>query len=144
MATLSRSQIVPYSAQQMFDLVNDVEQYPQFLPWCSQVKILEHSAAIMKARVSVGKPGLSHAFITQNTLYPHEKIEMQLVEGPFRFLEGIWQFQDQGEGMSQVALNLAFEFNNPLLALSLGTLINPAFSTLVQMFTLRAQVVYGK
>jgi ribosome-associated toxin RatA of RatAB toxin-antitoxin module len=144
MATLLRTAFVPYSAQQMFDLVNDIEKYPAFLPWCSGVTIFEQAEKELKARVTVGKSGFTQTFATQNNLIPHERIEMRLLEGPFRFLEGVWKFQDAPEKGSQITLNLAFEFNNPLLSFSVGSLIHPVAGTLVQVFTQRAHVLYGK
>ena len=92
MPTIQRSALVPHSAQKMFDLVNDVESYPQFLPWCSGAATLESSEQQYTARVEMKKGPLSQHFTTRNVLTPGTQINMSLVDGPFKKLQGQWQF----------------------------------------------------
>ncbi len=127
----------------MFDLVNDVEQYPQFLPWCANAHIASQSQAHMEATVHIAKGLWRKAFTTLNSLVPYESIEMRLRQGPFRHLEGIWQFQSFPTGC-QVSFKLSFEFSNPLLAITLGPVFNQVAQSLVSAFTNRAHKVYVK
>ncbi len=141
MTIIQRSAFVPYSAKQMFDLVNDVEQYPQFLPWCANAHIVSQSPDDMEATVHIAKGLWRKAFTTLNRLVPNERIEMRLRQGPFLHLEGTWQFQSLPTGC-QVSFKLAFEFSNPLLAITLGPVFNQVAQSLVSAFTHRAIQVY--
>ncbi len=138
---IQRSAFVPYSAKQMFDLVNDVEQYPQFLPWCANAHIASQTEDQMEATVHIAKGLWRKAFTTLNNLVPHERIEMKLRQGPFRHLEGVWQFQHISTGCN-VSFKLSFEFSNPLLAITLGPVFNQVAQSLVSAFTQRAHQVY--
>src|SRR5690606_21261186 len=90
---IQRSALLPYPAQALYDLVNDVASYPEFLPWCSASEVLESSEAQMRASLTVAKGGISQRFITRNQLVPGESIVMELEQGPFRQLHGIWHFK---------------------------------------------------
>jgi ribosome-associated toxin RatA of RatAB toxin-antitoxin module len=94
---IQRSALLPYPAQLLYDLVNDVARYPEFLPWCSAAEVLESSPEFMRASVGVAKGGLSQHFVTRNTLVPGQSIEMNLEEGPFTQLHGIWVFKALNE-----------------------------------------------
>lgn len=89
---IQRSALLPYPAQALYDLVNDVASYPQFLPWCSSAEVLESSETHMRASLNIAKGGLSQRFVTRNTLVPGQSIEMNLEEGPFNQLHGVWVF----------------------------------------------------
>ena len=143
MTTIYRTAIVPFSVQQMYDLVNDIEQYPHFLPWCADAQIASQSQDHMEATVHIAKGPWRKVFTTINRLVPHERIEMRLRQGPFRHLEGEWQFQTSAQG-STVSFKLSFEFSNPLLAITLGPVFNQVAQSLVQAFTQRARQVYVK
>ncbi|ADP09786.1 type II toxin-antitoxin system RatA family toxin [Erwinia pyrifoliae] len=143
MSQISRSALVPFSAEQMFRLVNDVDSYPQFLPGCVGSRILEASPAQMTAAVDVSKAGISKTFVTRNTLTDNQSIDMQLVDGPFRKLSGGWRFTALSEEACKVELNLDFEFTNMLVELAFGRVFKELASSMVQAFTQRAKEVYS-
>ncbi len=143
MAQISRSALVPFSADQMYQIVNDVNAYPQFLPGCTGSRILESSAAQMVASVDVAKAGISKTFTTRNQLTEGQRIDMQLVDGPFRKFAGGWQFMALSDDACKVELNLDFEFSNMLIELAFGRVFKELANSMVQAFTSRAKEVYG-
>jgi ribosome-associated toxin RatA of RatAB toxin-antitoxin module len=145
MATrIQRSAIVPYGPRQMFDLVNDVEAYPEFVPYCRSAHVLEVRGDAVKATIELAKGALHKSFTTINQLQAPESIRLQLVEGPFRRLHGTWNFDKAQERGTRIALDLEFEFSNRLIALALGPVFNQLANTLVDAFVRRAHQVYGR
>ena len=142
MTTISRSAIVPYSTEQMYVLVNDINSYPQFLPWCRETAILSQSPDEVTARVTISRGGLNKSFTTRNRLLRNKMIEMRLIQGPLHHLEGFWRFQALGDSASKVSLDINFEFSNRILSKMMGPLFNHITITLVDAFTKRAQQVY--
>ncbi len=142
MATVYRSALVAFSAQQMFDLVNQVNCYPEFLPDCGDAKIIEQTDSGMTASVKIAKAGMSHWFTTKNNFEQPHTIELSLVDGPFKQLTGAWQFTELSEQACKVELKLNFEFSNRLVALAFGPVFNRIANNLVQAFCQRAKVVY--
>lgn len=142
MPQISRSALVPFSAQKMFELVNDVESYPAFLPGCSGTKILESSDEHMMASVDVSKAGIKKTFVTRNQLIGVNKIDMQLVEGPFRRLVGGWHFTELDAEACKVELKLDFEFTNGLVEAAFGKVFRDLTNNMVNAFTQRAREVY--
>jgi ribosome-associated toxin RatA of RatAB toxin-antitoxin module len=140
---VDRQALVPYSPQQMFDLVEDVVSYPQFMPWCRAAKVIERKPDEVTATLNVHKGALRTRFTTRNTLEPPHKIHLALVEGPFRSLEGQWQFEPIADRGSRVKLKLAFAFANPLNAWLLEPVFEHTCSSLVDAFVKRARAVYG-
>ncbi|CAD5106373.1 type II toxin-antitoxin system RatA family toxin [Zestomonas carbonaria] len=140
---IQRSALLPYPAQALFDLVNDVSRYPEFLPWCSASEILEVSENHMLARLMVAKGGISQQFVTRNLLVPGQRIEMNLAEGPFKELHGIWQFKALTDKACKISLDLSFDYSGPLVKASLGPLFNQAANTMVDAFCLRAKQLFG-
>ncbi|WP_414827710.1 type II toxin-antitoxin system RatA family toxin [Alteromonas sp. H39] len=143
MPSIQRSALVAHSAQAMFDLVNDVESYPDFLPGCQDSKVLENTAEEMKASLLVAKAGIKQWFTTHNTLYPASRIDMQLVEGPFKRLTGGWTFSALSEEACKIELNLEFEFSNKLAEMAFGKVFNALAASMVNAFTERARSVYS-
>ena len=143
MPTISRSALVPYSAEKMFNLVNDVLAYPQFLPGCVGSQIIDTSESTMTAKVDVSKAGIQKSFVTKNQLVDQNRIDMCLVKGPFRKLEGGWVFTSLDENACKVELNLNFEFSSKLIELAFGKIFRDLTGNMVQAFTLRAKDVYG-
>jgi len=133
---------VPYSASQMYALVNDIESYADFLPWCSQATILEQTGDEIKARLNIAYGSLNKSFTTLNKLTPNVKMEMQLVDGPFKQLHGEWLFTQLGEDGSKVSLALEFEFINNLISMTMGPVFSQIANTLVDSFSERAHKVY--
>ena len=140
---IQRSALLPYPAQALFDLVNDVRAYPQFLPWCAVGEVLEQSDEHMLAALTVAKGSVSQRFLTKNTLNPGRGIEMRLREGPFTDLHGIWEFKPLGEKACKISLDLTFEYAGPLVKATLGPLFTQAANTLVDAFCQRANQLHG-
>ncbi|ACT08119.1 cyclase/dehydrase [Dickeya chrysanthemi Ech1591] len=142
MPKISRSALVPFSAEQMYKLVNDVSSYPAFLPGCTGSRVLSSSENEMTAAVDVSKAGISKTFTTRNTLIDNQCILMQLVDGPFRQLRGDWRFTPLSDDACKVELNLDFEFKNALIELAFGKIFKELANNMVQAFTQRAKEVY--
>jgi len=140
---IQRSALLPYPAKALYDLVNDVSRYSEFLPWCSGTTVLEHSETSMRARVEVAKGGLSQHFVTRNTLTPGQIIEMNLEEGPFSQLHGVWTFKALNEKACKISLDLSFDYSGSIVRATLGPLFNQAANTLVDAFCQRAKELYG-
>ncbi|MHA6495356.1 type II toxin-antitoxin system RatA family toxin [Pseudomonas borbori] len=140
---IQRSALLPYPAQALFELVNDVASYPEFLPWCSASEVLEASATHMRASLEVAKAGFSQRFVTSNTLVPGQSIELNLEEGPFTQLHGQWQFKPLTDKACKISLDLTFDYAGPLVRATLGPLFNQAANTLVDAFCQRAKHLYG-
>ncbi|MWV11700.1 type II toxin-antitoxin system RatA family toxin [Pseudomonas sp. R-28-1W-6] len=138
-----RSALLPYPAQALYDLVNDVASYPQFLPWCSASEVLAVSEVEMRASLTVAKGSLSQRFMTRNRLVPGQSIEMQLEEGPFSQLQGVWEFKALGDKACKISLDLTFDYAGPLVKATLGPLFNQAANTLVDAFCQRAKQLHG-
>lgn len=133
---------MPYSAQIMFEIVNDVAAYPEFLPWCADTRIQAQTDASMEASILMKKAGVNHWFTTKNTIVKNKSIKMTLLNGPFKQLDGEWKFIEFEPSASKIELDLSFEFS-----LGLGTtLIAPIFTqianSLVDSFCKRAQNLY--
>lgn len=139
MPTIQRSALVAKSARSMFDLVNDVEAYPEFLPGCADARILEKSQDGMKASLLVAKAGIKQWFTTHNHLVEGERIDMQLVDGPFKRLSGGWRFFSLSESACKIELNLEFEFSNKLAEMAFGKVFQSLTSNMVAAFTERAK-----
>lgn len=144
MHTLKRNALVPYSARQMFELVNAIEDYPRFLPWCHRSQIVSRTEDEIIATLDISWKGIHKSFSTRNKLYPYHKIEISLVEGPMQKLDGIWEFQALDEHACKIMLDLEFEFTGRFI----DRLFQPVFQhiadTLVDAFCKRAQELYGQ
>jgi len=127
----------------MFVLVDDVEAYPEFLPWCNDAEVRNRTDNIVEATLELHKGSLSNHFTTRNTRREFETIELELIGGPFRQLQGGWQFTEIGEEGCKVALELEFEFENKLIDMMFGAFFEDTCNSLVDAFTKRAQVVFG-
>ena len=110
MIEIRRSALVRWSPVQMFDLVNDVEAYPKRFAWCAGAAVMERSEQITVARLDLKFAGMRHSFTTRNTVDPPQRLQMSLVEGPFRSLEGVWEFVALGDAGCKVALALDFDY----------------------------------
>lgn len=144
MATVNRSALVRHTPKQMFDLVNDFEHYPEFLPGCRRSRLIERDEAHLIGEMTLGRAGIEHSFTTRNDLFEPERIELSLVKGPFKRLKGRWQFTPMGEGSCRVSLELEFEFANRLLGMAFGKLFQQVTGQLVDAFTRRADQIYGR
>lgn len=139
---IERSALVNYSAEQMYDLVNDIEAYPQFMEGCVGAKILARGDDWLEARLDLSKAGVTQSFVTRNQLYPPLKMTMSLVDGPFNYLRGGWQFTPLGEAASKVSFHLEFEMKSRLLGLAVARLFESVSSKQVDALCARARTVY--
>lgn len=143
MTVIRRESLVPYSAASIYDLVNDVARYPDFLPWCAATHIQYQSNEEMKASITVSKGGIEKSFTTHNTLVPHSLIELRLVNGPFSVFHGRWQFQALAEQACKITFELSFEFKKSLMSYAFKKMFEPAANSMMQAFVDRAKHIYG-
>jgi ribosome-associated toxin RatA of RatAB toxin-antitoxin module len=142
MAIISRQKIVPYTPAQMYQLVNDIEHYPAFVPWCHSAKVHHRSEDEVEASLCFARGGLSKSFTTRNYLQHDKMIEVHLVSGPFKHLHGFWRFIPETNGHCKVAYDMEFEIAGRLLSLAFGPLFQQASNRLVDAFCQRAEQVY--
>ena len=143
MPQISRTALVPYSAEQMYTLVNDVNAYPDFLPGCTGSRVLESGPTQMTAAVDVSKAGISKTFTTRNILTSNQSILMHLVDGPFKKLIGGWKFIPLSQDACKIEFHLDFEFTNKLIEMAFGRVFKELALNMVQAFTMRAREVYS-
>ena len=144
MKTVEKSVLICFTAQEMFDLVVDVASYPQFLPWCDQTQIVESHENGMTARIGMAFGGLHKSFTTANSHLPGRQVQLDLVDGPFKQLNGVWNFIPLGQEQAcRVELKLSYSFDSMF-----GALVGPVFdkiaTTLVDAFVKRAEAVYPR
>lgn len=142
MPQVNRSALVMFSAKQMYDLVNDVSDYPQFLPGCVGARVVSFDSNVMVASVDVSKAGIKKTFTTRNTLLENQRVDMQLVDGPFKLLQGGWSFLALDDNACKVSLDLEFEFDNKLAELAFGKIFKELAGNMVTAFSERAKRVY--
>lgn len=136
---------VPYSAAEMFALVADVERYPDFIPWCVALRVVERAERILLADMVVAYRVFRERFRSRVTLDPAAgRIAAEYVDGPFRTLRNEWTFRDRVEGGSAIEFLIDFEFRNFLLQATAQTVFDKAFSRMADAFVARAQAVYGE
>jgi ribosome-associated toxin RatA of RatAB toxin-antitoxin module len=140
---ISRTALIPYSAKQMYALVEDVVTYPEFLPWCTGATLHSKDMDTIEASLELQKSGVTKSFRTRNTLRPDESMGIELVGGPFRHLFGEWRFEQLGDDGSKVSLNLEFEFENRVTDTIFGRYFEDTCNSLIDSFTERAHSMYG-
>ena len=142
MTKVSRSALVPYSAESMFCLVNDVASYPQFMDGCQSVEIIEHTEQLMVASLCLKKAGIEVNLTTENQLVPGLSIEMSLQDGPFSSCKGLWQFKALSDSASKLSLDLEFEFKRRGLGSVAAGMFSGVANNLVDALCRRADEVY--
>lgn len=143
MTKVDRSALVLHSDREMFDLVNDVRRYPEFLPWCTGAEVLSQSDEEMVARVDVAKGGFKYSFTTRNRLEVPQTIRMELVDGPFSALSGSWIFTALSDEACKVNLVLDFDFAGKLAGLAMGKVFSQIAVAMVDAFCSQADRRYG-
>ena len=143
MYTVARSAWVLHSAEDMYALVNDVESYALFLPWCGGAKALERSEREMVAEVRIAYRGIGKSFTTRNHLEPFEKISMTLLDGPFSALSGCWAFKPLRRGACKISLDLRFDFSDAMTGGVVGPVFKHIADSMVESFVRRADQIYG-
>jgi ribosome-associated toxin RatA of RatAB toxin-antitoxin module len=141
MKRITRSAIVECGAQTFYELVEDVESYPEFLPWCVAATVVERSEGRTVATLTLGAKGLRQSFTTENRNLPGSSIEMRLVEGPFRHLAGAWRFTPLDSEATKVEFSLEYEFSSRVIAAALGPVFAHIADSTVEAFTRRAQAL---
>ncbi len=148
MKHVKRSVLLWYSTREMYDLVTDIERYPEFLPWCSRAELLERSSEGVTARLSMAYAGVRHAFTTRNEHLAGESVLMKLVDGPFSLLDGVWAFKPiASAGADRAACRVELDLRYAFSSRALEAVVSPVFdrvaNTLVDSFVGRAEQVYG-
>lgn len=143
MSKHSERRPLPYTPEQLFDLVADIERYPEFLPWCVAARIRSRSESEVKADLAIGFKVYRERFTSIVTLEPPERIIVRYSEGPFRYLENRWRFEAQPEGGCMVDFYVDFEFKSKLLQHLIEMLFNEAVRRMVAAFEGRARQLYG-
>ena len=144
MALVEKSVLIEYSATQMYALVENVAAYPEFLPWCGGTEIMKKDGDIARAAIIIDYRGIKQRFTTENRANPPQIIEMSLVDGPFRQLDGSWRFKALGDDACKVEFRLHYEFSSRLLEKIVGPVFHFIASTFVDAFVKRARQLYGK
>jgi|SRR5579859_7307649 len=144
MALVEKSVLVEYSAAQMYALVEDVAAYPEFLPWCGGSEVLKKEDDLTRAAIVIDFRGIKQRFSTENRLEPPRLIQMTLVDGPFRQLDGSWRFKALGEDACKIEFRLHYEFSSKLLEKIVGPVFHYIANTFVDAFVKRARQLYGE
>lgn len=144
MHTIERSALVPYSAELMYQLVADIERYPEFLKWCSSAIVTEERGGEVVASITINFRGLKKSFSTSNCMHPARMIEMSLVEGPFSHLKGTWLFTPLEKNASKIELDMSFSFENVIIEKLVGPVFSYIANHQVDAFHERARQLYGE
>jgi ribosome-associated toxin RatA of RatAB toxin-antitoxin module len=144
MQCVRKSVLVPYAASRMYELVNRVDLYPQFLPWCGGTEVLAESEHRKTARIDIDYHGVHAHFTTDNAMQPPDSIVITLKDGPFRHLHGEWRFRALGDDGCKIEFELAYEFATKLLDRVIGPVFAHIANTFIDAFVRRAEAVYGE
>ncbi len=144
MVAVVRSALLPHSARRMFDLVNDIERYPSFLPHCLSAKVLSQGEDELVGELCLGRAGIRQRFVTRNRLRPPEAIDMELVEGDFSRFDAQWRFDGLGADSCKVTLRMDFELRSALVDFAVRGLFKDTAGTMVDAMVARAAAVYGE
>jgi ribosome-associated toxin RatA of RatAB toxin-antitoxin module len=144
MPLVQKSALVAHSAAEMFALVDDVERYPQFLPWCGSTRLLARDDLTTVATIEISYRGIRQSFTTSNTKKGTGSMHISLQEGPFKELEGEWQFTALGREGCKVALRLDYSFDNAVLEAAVGPVFGYIANTMIERFVARADTLYGE
>lgn len=139
MQTVTRSALMPYPAETMYRIVNDVKRYPEFLPWCDGSEVHRADEREMEASISIRLAGMAQRFTTHNRMRPNESIDMQLLDGPFDYLRGRWRFTPLADQGCKVELELQFKLKRSLASAIIGPAFNKIANTMVDSFCARAR-----
>ena len=144
MSSIEKSVLVQHSAEEMFALVADIESYPQFLPWCGGARILARDGTTVTAAIDINIHGIQQSFTTVNDQHPHDRIDMELVEGPFSRLDGGWFFTKLTAKACKVELSMDYEFSNFILGGLVGPVFHQIASSMVESFVRRADALANR
>lgn len=142
MTRVYKEAVVDYSQQEIFDLINNVEHYPEFVPGCISTEILSKQDNMLTAKVVVSKAIYTKSFTTKNTFYPYERVNIELIEGPLKRLSGAWILEPISDNSTKVKLDLDISLKSDFLDMIFGDIVHNMMSTMVEAFVDRAKVVY--
>ena len=143
MPEVHKSVLVAHPAQRMFALVDAVEKYPEFLPWCGGTEVIYRDAHVTRATIQINYRGIRQSFSTENAKIEPRLMQIKLMEGPFKTLEGSWRFTDLGGEGCKIELSLRYEFASRMLEKLVGPVFGYIANNLVDAFVKRAQSIYG-
>lgn len=143
MALVEKTVLVAHSAEQMFNLVDRVEQYPEFLPWCGGASVAELEGGKVHATVCINYLSIKQSFTTENLRTPPHRIDMTLQDGPFRQLDGCWRFIPLNDSACKIEFRLHYEFSSKLLEKLVGPVFSGIANSFVDAFINRAEKVYA-
>lgn len=143
MSVVEKSVLIERTATQMFDMVDRVEDYPQFLPWCGGAQVLERTETLTVARIDIAYGGIKSYFCTNNTKEHPTQMRIHLREGPFTRMEGHWRFTPLGETACKIEFALSYEFSSQVLAKLMGPVFGQIAENMVESFVTRARSVHG-
>ncbi len=143
MPIVEKSVLVRHSAEQMYELVDRVEDYPQFLPWCGGTEVHRRDDQGVEATIRIHFKGVRQSFTTRNTVVPGQRIDIRLVQGPFSDLDGLWTFTPLRADACKVAFRLEYTFSNRLLEALVGPVFHYIANSFIESFTKRAAALYG-
>ena len=145
MPTHAERKLLPYTPQQMFDLVADIDRYPEFLPWCVACRVTKREGPVVWGDLMVGFRVFRETFTSKVTLHPPDRIDVEYINGPFRYLNNHWQFNPIDDGRrTEVDFFIDFEFRSRMLQAVATTVFNEAMRRMVGAFETRARAVYGE
>ncbi len=144
MPSVKKSALVMHKASEMYHLVDDIASYPEFLPWCKSTMVLERDEDHAKASIEIAKGAVNKSFTTVNRMQKNKIIEVKLVEGPFRHLQGFWTFEELEENACKISVDMEFEYANRMMGMVIGPVFGKIVDSLVDSFCKRADQVYGK
>jgi len=141
--SINRSALLPYTPQEMYGLVVDIESYPRFLPWCEGSRILSRGDDEVRASIDFAVGNMTKSFTTRNRHQVNKMVEMHLIDGPFSRLDGCWRFDPLGDEGCKISLFLEYDFSSRMLSVVVGSVFSHIANTLVDAFQQRAVEVYG-
>lgn len=144
MPSISKTALVPHSAAEMYQLVDSIPGYPDFLPWCGGASEQSRSEDEVRASVEIAYGAIHKSFTTLNRLQKNKMIEISLIDGPFKHLHGFWRFDALDDQACKVSLDLEYEFSNRLVSMALGPAFSQIANSMMDAFVKRAGVVYVK
>lgn len=143
MTVINRSALLPYSARQLFDLVSDVESYPSYMEGCVGARILRREDQMLEARLDLARGGINQSFSTRNRMRAAQEITLELLDGPFDYFSGYWDFRALGDSACKLSLYLEFRFSSKLLGVAASRLFEKVTNNLVDAVGRRATQLYG-
>lgn len=143
MTVVKRMRTVTFSCEQMYRLVNEVELYAEFLPYCTQSIVNYRDVDEVQATLVISAAGMSKSFTTRNHLQANKMIEIRLVDGPFKHLQGFWRFDETATGGCHISFDLEFEFAGYVFSMLLGPIFDQVTDKMVDAFCERAEAIYG-